>query len=345
MHVCFIAPQVMQPVSGGVSVQTSNTAEALQQNGVTVTLFNPWQRYEWKQFDCVHIFRADFDTYNIALWLKKSSIPYVLTPIFYTAHPPSFIRLFLLLSRIARKAVTGLRSELDCVRDISLYADMVMPNTMAERKYLQDGMGITRQKVTVIPNGVEERFAHGDPSLFKKKYGVTDFILSVANFGYPRKNMLNLIHALSTIDHPAVLIGTIYDNDYGNACRVAMKDNKRILWLDALDHTDPMLASAYAACKVYAQPSLLETPGLAALEAAAAGASIVITPYGGPKEYFGTMAHYVDPRDINSIRMGISATLEETAQPALQKHILDSYSYASIGRQLQIIYEKVIYRE
>ncbi len=36
-----------------------------------------------------------------------------------------------------------------------------------------------------------------------------------------------------------------------------------------LDHDDPLLASAYAAARVFALPSWFETPGLAALEAAA----------------------------------------------------------------------------
>ena len=44
-------------------------------------------------------------------------------------------------------------------------------------------------------------------------------------------------------------------------------------WLGRLDHHDPLLASAYAAARVFALPSWFETPGLAALEAALAGCS------------------------------------------------------------------------
>ena len=50
-------------------------------------------------------------------------------------------------------------------------------------------------------------------------------------------------------------------------------------WLGRLDHHDPLLASAYAAARVFALPSWFETPGLAALEAALAGCSVAITPY------------------------------------------------------------------
>ena len=41
-----------------------------------------------------------------------------------------------------------------------------------------------------------------------------------------------------------------------------------------MEHRDPLLALAYSACSVFALPSTLETPGLAALEAAAAGAPL-----------------------------------------------------------------------
>ena len=44
-----------------------------------------------------------------------------------------------------------------------------------------------------------------------------------------------------------------------------------VSWLGRLDHHDPLLASAYAAARVFALPSWFETPGLAALEAGPGG--------------------------------------------------------------------------
>ena len=183
---------------------------------------------------------------------------------------------------------------------------------------MSQGIGISTDNISVIPNIIEERFAHADPSLFEKKYEISDFILAVGNFGYQRKNMLNLLFALEKLEHPAVLIGKMYDNSYGKKCREKIEALTHVTWIDAIDHNDPMLESAYAACKVFAMPSLFETPGLAAMEAALAGANVVITPYGGPKEYFLNMAEYVNPKNIESIRNKIKKGLNSEANPALK---------------------------
>jgi hypothetical protein len=41
------------------------------------------------------------------------------------------------------------------------------PNTHDEARLIAGGYGVPAGKVTVIPNGVDERFADTDPSLFK----------------------------------------------------------------------------------------------------------------------------------------------------------------------------------
>ena len=46
---------------------------------------------------------------------------------------------------------------------------------------------------------------------------------------------------------------------------------------------------------MFALPSWFETPGLAALEAALAGCSVVITPFGSTREYFGDLVEYARP--------------------------------------------------
>jgi len=338
MKVCFIVPPVTQAVSGGLSVQVTNTASALKEQGISVTLFNPWERYDWKQFDLAHIFKADYDTYNMAMFLKDSGIPYVTTPVFYATQKPFQIRSLRNLTTLARKAFSGIRTDLDCIHDICTYSKKVLPNTHEEKKFLEKGIEIASHKISVIPNGVEEHFQDSAPSLFIQKYGINDFILSVGNFGYRRKNMLKLLEVLETIDHPAVLIGKIYNNPYGTRCRKKIEKLKHVLWIDALDHDDPLLASAYAASKVFVLPSTFETPGLVALEAAVAGSNIVITPHGGPKEYFGSMAEYMDPDDIESIKGAIISALQKEYNTALKKHILANYSYKAIAEKIIGVY-------
>ncbi len=342
MNICFIGPQVMKTVSGGVWTQVIKTADTLKLKGHTVELYNYWKDYHWKNFDIIHIFKADYETYNIAKWLYESKLPFIVSPVFFNPHKASSINGVLFLSRLLQKLITGMRTDFDFVKEVCRFSHRVFPNTRIEGKLIEKSMHIPGHKIHIIPNAVEERFENAGPTLFEKKYGMKDFILSVGNFGYRRKNMLKLIQALEQINHPAVLIGTIYNNPYGMLCKKHLDKAKNILWLDAIAHDGPLLASAYAACRVFALPSLFETPGLTALEAALAGANIVITPHGGPEEYFGKMATYVQPGDISSIKDGIIKSLAEAPDPNLKKHILETYSYSVIVDKLLAAYQEII---
>lgn len=110
-----------------------------------------------------------------------------------------------------------------------------------------------------------------------------------------------------------VLIGHQRDQAYARACLEEGGD--QVIYLGALPHESPVLRAAYAACEVFCLPSTLETPGLAALEAHAAGARIAITQVGSTQEYFGNHVTYLDPNDVSSIAQSIrlAMTLEPVA--------------------------------
>ncbi|MBN1980235.1 MAG: glycosyltransferase [Chitinivibrionales bacterium] len=341
MKVCIIAPAVVSAVSGGLRTQILSTAFCLEQQGVTVTLFDQWKQYDWKSFDCVHVYRADFDTITIARWLWQSQIPFVTTPVFY--HPSRHwkLRMVIRFCKLSNRLFHGATADVLCCRTICNYSSRVLPNTEEEKKFLIGGIGVSPTKIQCIPNGVDERFSKATEALFVSKFGIKDFILSVGTFGLRRKNLFSLLKALETIDHPAVIIGTLFHDDYSNACRRLIQANKNILFIEGLSHDDPLLASAYAACKVFALPSLLETPGLAALEAGLAGASIVITPFGGPKNYFLDMADYVHPTNIKQMRDSIIEGLNRPKTTALREHILTHYTWPTIANQTMQIYASI----
>jgi glycosyltransferase involved in cell wall biosynthesis len=74
-----------------------------------------------------------------------------------------------------------------------------------------------------------------------------------------------------------------------------------------LPHDSPLLASAYAAASVCVLPSLTEGQPLAALEAAAAGANLVVSDLPYLRETFGASAWYCNPRSPSSIRRAVFA--------------------------------------
>jgi glycosyltransferase involved in cell wall biosynthesis len=103
-----------------------------------------------------------------------------------------------------------------------------------------------------------------------------------------------------------------------------------------------MLASAYAACDVFALPSLFETPGIAALEAGLAGAKIAITPFGGTKDYFGPLADYTDPYSVDSIRRGIRNALNRKKDSALREHIKKEFLWSRVAEKTKAVYQSVL---
>lgn len=341
MTVHMITYHAVSILHGGPRTQITETARHLAPCGVQVRFFDPWTPFRPAPGDIAHIFAANIGTYHIAREIKALGVPIVVSPITYTSHSPAFVRRTLAASRIMQKAGPGVWTDYALCADICSWAERVLPNTEAEGELIRNGYGVPAERVRVVPNGVDERFASGDPDLFVKEYGIKNFILNVGHIGHRRKNVLQLIRALGGIDHPAVIIGRVIQGPYGDACVKEAAKHKNIRLIPGLGNDSAMLASAYAACDVFALPSLFETPGIAALEAGLAGAKIVITPDGGTRDYFGDLATYVDPGDVGSIRRGIETALTAPKDAALKEHIGSRFLWKHVAKRTADVYNEV----
>jgi glycosyltransferase involved in cell wall biosynthesis len=114
-----------------------------------------------------------------------------------------------------------------------------------------------------------------------------------------------------------------------------------VSWLGGLDHHDPLLASAYAAARVFALPSWFETPGLAALEAALAGCPIVITPFGSTRDYFGDLVAYARPNRVAEIRRAVWRCWNEGPDPRLARRIATHYLWPTVAQLTAEVYDQV----
>ncbi len=341
MTVHMITYHAVSILHGGPRTQITETARHLEARGTQVRFFDPWTPFHPAPGDIAHIFAANIGTYHIAREIRVLGIPMVVSPITYSTHGSGFIRRALAASRLMQKAGPGIWSDYALCADICSWAARVLPNTEAEGELIRNGYGIPAERVRVVPNGVDERFGSGDPDLFVKEYGVKGFILNVGHIGHRRKNVLQLIRALGAIDHPAVIIGRVIPGPYGDACVREAAKYKHIRIIPGLGNDSAMLASAYAACDVFALPSLFETPGIAALEAGLAGAKIVITPHGGTKDYFGALARYVEPENVGSIRRGIEGALTSAKDTKLKEHIAGRFLWKHVAARTSEIYNEV----
>ncbi|MEX2277388.1 MAG: glycosyltransferase [Cucumibacter sp.] len=295
MKVLFATYPTAFHTPGGGEIQLLAYRKYLADPGIEVTLFDPW-RPEFLGHDLVHYFSCVGGSYPFCAFVKRLGLKLVvssslwITPETRKDYPEGEIR-----------------------RQLSL-ADRIVTNSDAETETLAEVFGLPREKFATVLNGVDPSFfAPTDPALFRSEFGVDGpFLLNVANLE-PRKNHLRLAEAIAGLPGTRlVLIGAVRDPDYAKAVLAA--GGKSLSHLGTLAHDSRPLRSAYAAARLFVLPSLLETPGLAALEAAAQGAPLLVTEVGSTRDYFGAAATYVDPHSTASIRAGIEAALASPAR-------------------------------
>jgi glycosyltransferase involved in cell wall biosynthesis len=219
-------------------------------------------------------------------------------------------------------------------------ADIVLPNSEAEAGQLRRLFGLGAARIRVVPNGVDSGIIAATPELFRRRFGTFPFVLSVGRIE-PRKNTLELIRATRRLALPLVILGEAPPGSeaYEAECRRAADD--RTIWLGRLDHYDPLLASAYAAARVFALPSWFETTGLAALEAALASCAVVITPFGSTREYFGDLVEYARPHRPGEIGRALAKCWEDGADPELARLVEARYLWPRVARMIAEAYDAV----
>jgi glycosyltransferase involved in cell wall biosynthesis len=342
MHVLFATHQAIGLHQGGVRTQMLQTKAALEAHGVTVTLYEMWKDFDPAQYDLVHIFSANMATYHFARALRLRNMPFVVSPVFFTRRSDSVVRSVIRIDTFLNRLIRGFWTDYGLISEMCGWANAVLPNTQAEAHLMQYAMNIPLKNLFIVVNGVEERFAKASPDLFMHQYDIKDFILYVGQIGPHRKNVHQLLKALEQVNHPAVIIGSFDDSPSGRSCLELAKNNPRLLVIDELSHDSMLLASAYSACDVFVLPSQYETPGISALEAALAGAKIVITPFGGTQDYFGNNAIYVDPTSVEDIVKGIQTALGKGKDTELRERIRNEFIWSKVGEKTKQVYEYVL---
>lgn len=333
MKVLFVMNYWANLWRSGEETLMEELAKALQNQGVQVDFLSPFTSSF--NYDIVHICGQRRYYYPLAKLIVEKNIPFVISPIYYprTASQQTKKMVNARLFHHPRELYYLMKK-----------AELVLPNTDAEANILNRIFGNLENKLHVLPVGVEDRFANADAELFRKEFGISEpFVLNVARIER-RKNQHRLIQALQGTGLKLVIIGAIAEKKYfEETCRPADKDGLA-LYLNPIPHNSELLSSAYAACRVFALPSHMETPGIAAMEAGLAKAAVVITPIGGAFEYFGNHALYCDSDSIVNIRTKILAAWDTSPEQReqLRNHLLQKYTYTQITKQTIEYYQMVI---
>lgn len=231
------------------------------------------------------------------------------------------------------------------VADLLAQADSLVCLSELERSRLSE-ISDCAVEATIVENPVDvERWSDADPALFRAHVGADAFVLCVGRVE-PRKNQLALSVALAGAGVPLVLIGSAHDADYLETCRGWLGDD--LILVDHLPNDGDLLASAYAAAGCFALPSWTEGAPIAALEAAAAGARLVLSSASAEREYFGDHAEYVDPWDVAAIRDRTLSALRAPRDPGRRarqiEHVRARFDYDVIADRTQELYEALLER-
>ena len=342
MKVGFIAPQSISLVNGGVRTQALMTARALTDLGAEVKFLSPWDDISETDIDLFHVFTAGYETIGIVSRLHEQKSKVVLSPVLFSNRSYKTIRRAINVEEKLTSVSAGIRSEFGIKKDVCKKSDLILPNTSSEAKLITKAFELEKSKIKIVPNGVELRFKDSDPELFVAQKKLKDFVLFTGQASAPRKNILSLIKAMHNIDADLVIIGSFNDSEYSKVCLKFAQENRRIHLLETMDHNSDLLRSAYAASKVFVLASQFETPGIAAMEAALAGANIVITEAGGTKDYFKEFAHYITHSSIESIQHGIIEALAKPKSTELVKHISENYSWSKVGELTMKNYQELL---
>ncbi len=311
----------------------------LLRRGHTVDLFDPWV-HKVRDYDLVHYFH----TPGWEAWqrIKALGAPLIVTPtLWWDASTKGW------LTREVRHSLHRLvdpwwsppTDERDAHCQLMI-PDLLLPTSETEASRLETYLGIPRAKILVVRNAVTVDETALLPADIAYALDSSRVLLSVGSF-HRVKNQLALVRALKGTDFRVVFIGSPATDDgdgYFDQCRREAGDTH---WF-VPQQPHGVVLEAMRLAKVYVQPSLRETCGLAALEAGALGCRVAITERGATREYFSDFAFYLNPEDETSIRRAIERAWEAADAAPLASHIRSEHTWQRVGDQLESAYKKLI---
>lgn len=218
--------------------------------------------------------------------------------------------------------------------------DVFLPNSDAEGKCVMRCFGKdSRATYVPVPNGFVPPKFNVRSLTRSERVPFEDYIVVPGVFAC-RKNQIGLMKALRKSTYNIVFLGGVANEVYYEKCRKYA--NARMIFTGYLSSKDEEYWKILRHARVACLPSDCETPGIAMIEAAYAGARPVITKYGGTKEYYGDSGEYFNPCFSSSIRAAIARGWERGRLKDKEAETFNRFSWKLCAEKTIKAYEKAI---
>lgn len=330
MKIGFIHARPIKVLSDGVRSQALAWKLGLESLGHEVSLINMWDRNEWKSFDIIHFFSFSEYMSDLVQYLHLVGVKVVLSPVF-DPHYSKFVGK--IYARWGSRKL-HLMNNCSLLRDVRKLIDLCLVRSEFEKQYMVECFNIDSEICEIIPLSL--RLDLVNPVIIKE-----NICLHISLLADERKNVKRLIDAARKFQFPLLLGGLLRNEEEYKLIVNWIGNATNIKYLGFLSEEEIMYY--YSRAKVFALPSTNEGVGLVALEAASMGCDIVITSFGGPKEYYDGMAKVVNPYKVDEIGEAVIDLLKgETFQPKLMEYVRKKYSRLTVAEQLECAYNNVI---
>lgn len=217
-------------------------------------------------------------------------------------------------------------------------------------------------RVAYLPNGVHaEKFSAADGARFRKAYGIAPdaFLVTCLSRIDAQKNQLTLVDAFSILKQAVpsaclALIGPVTSKDYLDRIEARVIElglRGAVTIIPGIANESNELGDAFRACDVFALPSIHEPFGIVALEAWTVERPLIASRVGGLKRVVrdGDTGLFFDPAGERAAEDLADRLKRLAADPAERERLgrsgrreaVEEYSWESIGRALEGIYQSV----
>nr|WP_255550923.1 glycosyltransferase family 4 protein [Granulicella sp. dw_53] len=305
--------------------------EAARVAGANIAPLDFWRKEA--DFEVLHCWGLELQHTNTVKWARTGGKRTVLSALVNYPGWKSWLRHLASLAIGPARLRRPMLAALDCITVVN----------EAQARYLIGTVKFPAEKVTIIPNVIEDIFFELAHSTHNALFEIENYVLCVGNI-CRRKNQLALVRACRKLGVPLLLVGNVLtgEENYGLAVAQAMPVGGRQRWIHGLEPGSVELAAAYREGTVFALPSYLEQQPISALEAAAAGKPLVLAdlPYARQELYEGAVL--ADPRSEDSIIRAIRKALDNPEAHCPPTSVMDQCRRLKVGAAYLAIYQRLI---